>query len=82
MTIANAAGGEHQRVPDFALAGRRFSIKARERGVDALYRWLDNRFGVVVAADHNEPLVVIRLRDFLRTCRFRESENRTQGGTR
>ncbi len=82
MTIANTAGGEHQRVPDFALAGGRFSIKARERGVDALYRWLDNRFGVVVTADHNEPLVVMRLRDFLRACRFRDRENGTQRGAR
>lgn len=78
LTIANAAGAEHQRVPasDFVLVGRCFSIKAGALAVDALYRWLGDRFGVVVAADRDEPLVVMRLGDFLRELRFRGQDSR------
>lgn len=67
---------------DLVLGGRRFAIKAGARGVDALYRWLGDGFGLVVAADREEPLLVLRLGDFLRACRFRESENGTQRDAR
>jgi hypothetical protein len=80
--LATAAGLDCQRVPlpgsapgwtgDLVLAGRRFEVKARARGFRRLYGWLKGRFGLVVAADREEPLVVIRLGDFLRACRFRE----------
>jgi len=56
---------------DLLLAGRRFEIKAHTRGVEALYRWLEGRFGLIVAADCEEPLIVLRLGDFLRAYRFR-----------
>ncbi len=50
--------------------------------MDELYEWLGSAFGVIVAADGKEPLLVLRLGDFLLACRFRESETRAQGGTR
>ncbi len=80
--IANASGADRRRAPlpgsaegwvgDLVLAGRRFEIRAR--GVNALHRWLGDQFGLILAADREEPLIVLRLGDFLRACRFRERE--------
>ena len=81
MVIAN--GLDCRRVPlsgaapgwggDLVIAARTFEVKARARGFRQLYRWLGERhFGVVIAADREEPLLVIRLGDFLRHCAFRE----------
>jgi len=80
--MATTAGTECVRVPlsggapgwagDLMLAGRRFEVKARAAGFRRLYRWLGPHFGLVVAADRAEPLVVIRLGDFLRHCAFRD----------
>lgn len=61
---------------DFLLGGRRFAIKARAGGVDAFYWWLGDRFGIVVATDREDPLVVLRLGDFLRELRFRNHDSR------
>ena len=38
-----------------------------------LYRWLGSLFGLVVCADDQEPLIVLRLGDFLKQLQFRES---------
>jgi hypothetical protein len=61
-----ATGGE------LVLAGRRFAIKVDWGTLTTLQRRLGDRFGLVVAADCDQPLVVLRLGDFLRSCRFRE----------
>ena len=64
---ARSRGGE------ILIGSRRFDVKAHARGLRELYRWLDqSHFGVIVAADRAEPLVVLRLGDFLRQCAFRE----------
>jgi hypothetical protein len=42
------------------------------RALTTLQRRLGDRFGLVVAADCDQPLVVLRLGDFLRSYRFRE----------
>ena len=58
---------------DLAIGSRTFEIKARARGCRHLYRWLGARhFGVIVTADREEPLLVLRLGDFLRQCAFRD----------
>lgn len=56
---------------DFLLADRRFYVRSNACGVDALYDWLGNAFGVIVAADGKEPLLVMRLSGFLGACRLR-----------
>jgi hypothetical protein len=61
-----ATGGE------LVLAGRRFAINVDWRSLTTLQRRLGDRFGLVVAADCDQPLVVLRFGDFLRSCRFRE----------
>jgi len=85
--MMHGAGLECRRVPlsgsapgwagDLMLAGRTFEVKTRARGFRRLYRWLDERyFGLVIAEDRQEPLVVLRLADFLRDCTFRERVGR------
>jgi hypothetical protein len=57
------------------MAGRTFEVKARGKGFRKLYRRLEGHFGLVLAADRREPLLVMRLGDFLRSCRFRDVPN-------
>jgi hypothetical protein len=39
----------------------RIECKARADGFSALYRWLDERDPLIVKADRQEPLVILRL---------------------
>ena len=54
---------------DFALGERTFRVDTRARGVHQLYGSLEGHFGLVVAVDGREPLLVVRLGDFLRLRR-------------
>jgi hypothetical protein len=56
----------------FALSGRHFEVRFRARVSGQLYRLLSDHFGLVLAADGQEPLLTLRLGDFLRGCRFRD----------
>lgn len=56
------------------LAGRLLMMKARVKGFRRLSRWLKGRDGLILSADQAEPLLVLRLGDFLRHCRFRDPE--------
>ena len=58
---------------DFLLADRRFYVQANAWEADTLHGRLGKAFGVIVIADDKEPLLVVRLGHFLRSCRFRES---------
>ena len=58
---------------DLVIGTRTFEVKVRARGFRQLYRWLGNRhFGLIITADRLEPLLVVRLSDFLRDCSFRD----------
>jgi hypothetical protein len=39
--------------------------KARADGFKQLYKWLEHSEAVVIKADRKEPLIVLRLRDFV-----------------
>jgi hypothetical protein len=56
---------------ELIFAGRRFAIHVDWNTLTTLQRRLGGGFGLVVAADCEQPLVVLRLGDFLRSCRFR-----------
>ena len=56
-----------------AFGGRRFAIKSDSSELEAVHRQLGDDFGLVVTGDHDQPLVILRLGDFLRTCRFRSA---------
>jgi len=71
VTLSRAAPS---RGADLLIGARTFEVKARTRGLRQLYQWLGNcHFGVIVAAGTEEPLLVVRLGEFLRNCTFRES---------
>lgn len=48
-----------------AILGRDriFEVKCRATGFRQLYQWLAGHYGLVVRADREEPLAVVRLRD-------------------
>ncbi len=50
-----------------------FEVKARANGFRQLYRWLEEHFGLVVSTENQEPLIVLRIGDFLKQLQFRES---------
>ena len=76
VRLLQAHGSAAARVPLSGTAGGRFSgdlavlvlgrdlcveVKARAAGFRELYSWLTNRDVLVVKADRQEPLVVLRL---------------------
>ena len=81
--LAGEAGFQRKRVPlsgsapewaaDLVMAGRSFVVRARAGGFRQFYRSLKGHFGLVLSANRREPLVVMRLGDFLRHCQFRDS---------
>lgn len=81
--LVAASGLDCRRVPlsgaapgwdgDLVIGARTFEVKARAAGFRQLYRWLGERhFGLILSADREEPLLVLRLGDFLRECAFLE----------
>jgi hypothetical protein len=42
---------------------RDVEVKSRAIGFSRLYSWLEDRYALIVKADRQEPLVIIRLRD-------------------
>ncbi len=58
---------------DLILAGRQLEVKARAKGFRRLYSWLEGHFGLVLSSDRCEPLIVLRLGDFLKHCQFRDT---------
>lgn len=47
--------------------GRRWECKVREgtrSGMGLIYRWLGDNFGLAMRTDHNEWLVVLRVKDW------------------
>jgi Holliday junction resolvase len=76
VTLLKASGFAAQRVPLSGSAGGRFAgdivlplmgrdlcveVKCRGQGFRELYSWLDGRDVLIVKADRQEPLVVVRL---------------------
>jgi len=73
--FARAQGHTCRRIPlsgaapgwagDLLLDGRLYEVKCEARGFRRLYRWLNQRDGVIVGADRQTPLIVLRLNDYL-----------------
>ncbi len=51
---------------DVSIAGKYMEVKKRGSGFKQIRKWLGHNDGVVIGSDREEPLVVIRLKDFLR----------------
>lgn len=77
----NDAGVPAKRVPlsgatwlkgDVLIGNEIAECKKRGNGFKQLYSWIDEARYLIVAADRQEPLVVVRIDDFIRM--LRESE--------
>ena len=61
VPLSGAAGGRYS--GDIVLPGRNLCLeaKARANGFRELYGWLDGRDVLIVKADRQNPLVIVRL---------------------
>jgi hypothetical protein len=62
IPLSGAAGGEFS--GDIRIAGRVYEAKVRASGLKTLYGWLGNNYGLLLRADRQEQLVVLRLKDY------------------
>lgn len=51
---------------DVSIAGRRLECKKRKDGFIKIRQWIDGNDGVILGADREEPLIVLRVNDWLR----------------
>lgn len=52
---------------DLSIAGTQFEVKKRGNGFKQFYKWLNSGAdGLIIGADHEEPLVILRLKDYLK----------------
>jgi Holliday junction resolvase len=63
VPLSGSAGGRFGGDLLLTLLGRDHivEVKARRRGFEALYSWLDGRDMLIVKADRREPLVILPL---------------------
>ena len=76
----NDSGIEAKRVPlsgatwlkgDVLIDNEVAECKKRGNGFKQLYDWIDEARYLIVAADYKEPLVVVRIEDFIRLLKER-----------
>jgi len=57
----------HERQGDLEIEGKTYEVKARKKGegFKMIEEWLADNYGLVLVANNKEPLVVLRITDFL-----------------
>ena len=70
---APISGSNTKRAGVVIMAGRPLEVKAGTNGFRQLSYWLQERFGLILSADPGEPLIVLRLGDFLKQLQFRDT---------
>lgn len=67
IPLSGAAGGKFAGDVTAPILGRDriFECKKRADGFAEIYRWLAANYGVVLSRDRAEPLIAIRLADFV-----------------
>jgi hypothetical protein len=58
----------HARTGDLEIEGKTFEVKARKKGAGfkTLENWLGDNHGLVLVANNKEPLIVLRISDYLK----------------
>jgi hypothetical protein len=66
MPLSGGAGGSFVGDVCLPVLGRdvRLEVKCRARGFAQLYGWLASNYGLVIRRDRDQPLIVLRLKDF------------------
>ena len=67
-------GSSNNGLGDLFLAGRVLALRNTGQHLIPFHQAIGRRFGVIVSAEDGEPLLVLRLADFLRECRFKNVE--------
>lgn len=79
VPLSGAAGGSYKGDVSMPVLGHdvTLEVKARASGFKQIYGWLADNYGIVLRADREQPLICIRLTDFVELARLSD-EFRTQ----
>jgi Holliday junction resolvase len=71
VPLSGAAGGSYTGDIDVPVRGvdRKLECKRRARAFGTLYKYMGNNFALVLRDNHTEPLVLMRLKDFVELAR-------------
>jgi len=69
----------HERQGDLEIEGKPFEVKARKNGAGfkVIEQWLGENHGLVLVANNKEPLVVLRISDYLKEAPHVKIRNNT-----
>lgn len=72
VPLSGAAGGSYKGDVSMPVLGRDVTLecKARANGFKQIYDWMADNYGVVLRADRKQPLICIRLTDFVELARL------------
>jgi len=58
----------HERLGDLNIDGKHYEVKSRKSGAGfkTIENWLGENYGLVLVANNKEPLVVVRISDYLK----------------
>lgn len=72
VPLSGAAGGSYKGDVSMPVLGRdvTLEVKARASGFKSIYGWLSENYGLVLRADRQAPLIVLRLSDFAELARL------------
>ncbi len=70
VPLSGAHGGVF--AGDILVGKERFEAKVRAEGFRELYTWIAGNAGVFLRADRQEPLIVVRLSDWIELRRRRD----------
>jgi hypothetical protein len=54
---------------DVLIDGERYEAKIRADGFREIYKWIDGNAGLFLRADRQEPLIVVRVSDWIKLRR-------------
>jgi Holliday junction resolvase len=72
VPLSGAAGGQF--AGDIKVNGRRYEAKIRASGFKQIYDWLGGNAGLFIRSDRQEPLIVVRLSDWIELKTKREPD--------
>jgi len=59
------SGGDSNFKGDIICEGKMFECKKRANGFKQIYDWLEGNDALILGADRKEPLIVLRLKDWV-----------------
>lgn len=80
VPLSGGAGGSYTSDFTVRVLGllKRFEAKWRGDGFKEIYRWLEGNDGLVIRADRQPALMVVKLEDYIALVRLSDVSNRIQ----